>query len=116
MKRKIRPSRFPADTDPSLAGHSIHSGSLAAISIERKTTGLTGCQIRLWGKLKNKAADRLGGVAAIFEVSLVGVVPVLFGGCLGGSAPPGGRKELLLLGVPVSNDSLLISGDVSGVV
>ncbi len=116
MTRETRPSRFPEDTDPSLAGHSIHSESLAAISIERRTTGLTGSQIRLWGKLIIKVADRLGEVAGILEVTLVGVVPVVFGeGCLGGGAPPGGRKELLLLGVPVSNESPFIPGDVSGV-
>jgi hypothetical protein len=60
MARKTRPSRFPADTVPSVAGRSKHSESLAAISIKPRTTGLTGSQLRLWGKSIDKVADRVG--------------------------------------------------------
>jgi hypothetical protein len=60
MTRKTRPSRFPEDTLPSIAGRSRHSESPAAISIELRTTGLTVPQLRVWGKAIDKVADRVG--------------------------------------------------------
>lgn len=115
ITRETRPSRFPEDTVPSVAGRSKPSESLAAISIERRTTGLTGSQLRLWGKLIDKVVDRVGRGAAILELFLVGVVMVLIGGGLAGGAP-GGNEEILWLGVPGSIESLFTPGDVSGVV
>src|ERR1700755_188958 len=60
MARKSRPSRFPADTVPSVARRSKHSESLAAISNRSRTTGLTGSQLRLWCKSIDKVVDRVG--------------------------------------------------------
>jgi hypothetical protein len=58
----------------------------------------------------------VGVVLVLFgEGGLAGVVLLLFGGGLAGGAP-GCNEELLLLDVPGSNESLLIPGDVSGVV
>src|SRR5258708_1170583 len=108
MTRETRPSRFPADTVPSVAGRSKHLESLAAISIELRTTGLTRSQLRLWGKLIDKVADRGG---TILEPFLVGVVLVLVGeGGLGGGAPVC-SEDSPLLGVAGSNGSLIILGD-----
>jgi hypothetical protein len=82
--------------------------SLAALSIELRTTGLTRSQLRLWGKLIDKVADRGG---TILELFLVGIVQVLIGeGGLAGGAPVCSKKSLLL-GVAGSNGSLIILGD-----
>jgi hypothetical protein len=108
MTRETRPSRFPADTVPSIAGRSKHLESLAAVSIELRTTGLTRSQLRLWGKLIDKVADRGG---TILEPFLVGVVQVLVGeGGLAGGAPVY-SEESLQPGVAGSNESLIILGD-----
>jgi len=116
MTRETRPSRFPADTVPSVAGRSKHSESLAAISIKPRITGLIGSQLRVWGKSIDKVADRVGRGAAILEFFLVGVVLVLFGeGGLAGGAP-GSNEEVLLLDLRGSDVSLLTPGDVSRVV
>ena len=80
MTRDTRPSKFPADTVPSLAGRSKDSESPAAISIEPKTTGLTGSQLRLWGKSIAKVAARVGIVLVLLgEGGPVGIVLVLLG-------------------------------------
>jgi hypothetical protein len=110
MTRETRPSRFPADTVPSLAGRRKDSESLAAISMKCRTTGLTGSQLRLWGKSIDKVADRVGRGAAILTVQVLRFGKVdLAGGA------PGCNEELLLLDVPGSDKLLHISGDVSGV-
>lgn len=62
MARETKPSRFPANTVPSVAGRSKDSESLAAISIERRTTEFTGFQLRHSGKWIDKVTDRVGCV------------------------------------------------------
>ena len=86
MIRETRPSRFPRSTAPSVAIRSKLSESLATISIEPRTTGLTGSQLRLGERSIDKVADRVRR-----------------------------NEEILLLGEPGSNESLSIPGEVSGV-